>query len=285
MTSADFSDMFQKTALVVAHPDDEALWFSSIVRRIDEIVICFLGVGSRPDLTEGRRRCSESYPFENATFLSLQESEVYNCADWSAPVLTRYGLEVTKQNNSMPGFSNKRYRDNFEELRQQLSTRLRNCRNVFTHNPWGDYGNEEHVQVFRVIDNLQQEFGFGLWFSNYCSSKSYGLMLRYISGFGSSYRTMEADRELGERLKHLYQRNKCWTWYEDFDWFTHECFMRSRRGEAGAGSAGHIFPLNFIKVRAPKNNEKEPLHIAMARKIGRRLRRLTNPVMANRGTG
>ena len=272
---ADFSDMFHKAALVVAHPDDEALWFSSILERIDEIVICFMDVVSRPDWSEGRRRCSASYPFQKATFLGLQESEVFRGADWLTPVLTHYGLEVSKKKNSSPGFSAKRYLNNYEELRQQLSMRLRNRRNVFTHNPWGDYGNEEHVQVFRAIQDLQREFGFKLWFSNYCSSKSYNLMLRYVSGFDSNYVTVETDRELGKSLMQLYQRNKCWTWYDDFAWFTHECFMLSNRGEVGAGSTGHIFPLNFIKTRVPWDREDGTRFMAIARKTARQLRRLT----------
>src|SRR3989304_1382689 len=128
---ADFSDMCHNAALVVAHPDDEALWFSSILERVDEIVICFMDVVSRPDWSEGRRRCRASYPLQKAMFLGLQESEVFNGADWLEPVLTQYGLEVSKQTNSFPGFSAKRYRNNYEELRQRLSMRLRNRRNVF----------------------------------------------------------------------------------------------------------------------------------------------------------
>jgi LmbE family N-acetylglucosaminyl deacetylase len=273
--SSDSSDMFREAALVVAHPDDEALWFSSILERMEEIVICFMDVISRPDWSEGRRRCSASFPLQKATFLDLQESEVFNGANWLEPVPTHYGLEVKKKNNSFPGFSDKRYRKNYEEIREQLSMRLRSRRNVFTHNPWGDYGHEEHVQVFRAIQDLQQEFGFNLWFSNYCSSKSYNLMLRYVYGFDSSYVTVETDQELGRSLMQLYQRNHCWTWYDDYAWFTHECFMLFNRDEVNARSPGHIFPLNFIKVGVPRGREDGPQFIAIARKMVRQLRRLT----------
>jgi LmbE family N-acetylglucosaminyl deacetylase len=273
--SSDFSDMFRQAALVVAHPDDEALWFSSILEKMEEIVICFMDVVSRPDWSEGRRRCSAFYPLQNATFLGLQESEVFSGADWLAPVPTHYGLEVSKKNNSFPGFSAKRYRKNYEEIRGLLSMRLRSRRNVFTHNPWGDYGNEEHVQVFRAIQDLQREFGFNLWFSNYCSSKSYNLMLQYVSGFDSNYVTIETDRKLGKSLKQLYQRNQCWTWYDSYTWFTHECFMLFNRGEASAGSTGHIFPLNFIKVGVPRDREDGTQFLAIARKMVRQLRQLT----------
>jgi GlcNAc-PI de-N-acetylase. len=240
--------MFDKAALVVAHPDDEALWFSSIVQRVDEVVICFTDIVSRPDWSEGRRRSIASYPIRNATFLGLQESEVYNCTDWLNPVLTDYGLEVSKRKDSFAGFSAKRYRNNYVELRQQLSTRLKKCRNVFTHNPWGEYGHEEHVQVFRVIQELQRELSFDLWFSNYCSNKSHKLMLQYISGFDSSYVTIECDRELWKSLMLLYKRNNCWTWFDDYTWFAQECFMLSKKEEVDKRNKGHIFPLNFIKL-------------------------------------
>ena len=35
------SSFGSNAALVVAHPDDEALWFSSVLTRVDKIVICY----------------------------------------------------------------------------------------------------------------------------------------------------------------------------------------------------------------------------------------------------
>jgi len=266
--------MFDKAALVVAHPDDEALWFSSIVERVDEVVICFMDVPSRPDWSEGRRTCRVSYPLRKGAFLGLQESEVFNGADWMAPVLTHYGLEVSKRKDSSPAFSVERYRNNYVELRQQLSTRLKGCRNVFTHNPWGDYGHEEHVQVFRTIHGLQREFGFNIWFSNYCSNKSNNLMLEYISGFDNIYVTFESNQELGKRLMQLYKGNNCWTWFNDYTWFTQECFMSLKRVEFGKNSEGHIFPINYIKLDYLQDTNCTMKEKSMLRKVSRRLRRL-----------
>ena len=264
--------MFETAALVVAHPDDEALWFSSILERVDDIIICFMDIESRPDWSEGRRRCSTSYPLRKGTFLCQKESEVFNGADWMAPVLTDYGLEVSKRKDSFPGFSAKRYKNNYVELRQKLWTRLQHCRNVFTHNPWGEYGHEEHVQVFRIIQELQREFSFNLWFSNYCSNKSHNLMLQYISGYDSSYVTIECNRELGKSLMLLYKRNNCWTWFENYTWFTQECFMLSKKEEVDKNINGHIFPLNFIKVHFQQDIENTMKLNAIAKTIVRRLR-------------
>ena len=244
----DISDMFEKSTLVVAHPDDEALWFSSIVKRVGEIVICFQDIASRPVWTEGRRRCKEIYPLGNATFLGLQESEVFNGSNWMAPVPTHYGLEVSKRKDSFPGFSVQRYQKNYVELRLQLWTRLQFCRNVFTHNPWGEYGHEEHVQVFRTIQDLQPELGFNLWFSNYCSNKSNNLMFQYISGIESKYLKLKTNLGLAKSLMHLYQRNNCWTWFENYTWFPQECFMSFKREGVKKRKMCDIFPLNFIRL-------------------------------------
>ena len=264
--------MFDKSALIVAHPDDEALWFSSIVERVDEVVVCFTEITSRPDWSEGRRKSMESYPLGNAVFLGLQEAEVFNGTDWQAPVTTRYGLEVSKRKDSFPGFSAKRYQENYSELRQRLSTRLKGCRNVITHNPWGEYGHEEHVQVFRAIQDLQREFGFNVWFSNYCSNKSYHLMLQHVSGYCSSYVTIECNREIWKNLMLLYKKNNCWTWFEDYTLFTHECFMLSNKEEVNKKNIGHIFPLNFIKLDLHPGKEDSMKWSVIAQKMLRRWR-------------
>jgi hypothetical protein len=50
-----------RSAVVVAHPDDESLWLSSILASADQVVFCFSDPFERPQLS-GRggkrsRRC------------------------------------------------------------------------------------------------------------------------------------------------------------------------------------------------------------------------------------
>ena len=45
-----------KSILVVAHPDDEVLWFSSILDKVDRIIICFLECESNSQWTIGRKK-------------------------------------------------------------------------------------------------------------------------------------------------------------------------------------------------------------------------------------
>ena len=166
------SNNFGRVALVVAHPDDEILWFSSIVQKVAKVVVCYLDVPERPDWTAGRRLAMREYPLTNWTFLGLTESVAFAGADWKAPVTTEYGLEVQQRPGTLLGFDAERYRANYHTLCTQLRGVLGESDVVVTHNPWGDYGHEEHVQVHRAVTTVQKVLGYDVWYSNYCSERS-----------------------------------------------------------------------------------------------------------------
>jgi hypothetical protein len=265
-------DTFEKSVLVVAHPDDEILWFSSILEQVQETIICFLDVESRPDWSAGRRKTLACYPLPNVISLGLKESEAFNGANWLSPVRTDYGLEVKKTAHTSPAFSETRYRGNYEFLRGQLLSRLSDFQDVFTHNPWGEYGHEEHVQVHRVVRSVQQALGFSLWCSNYCSNKSYHLMLRYIRGFQFNCVMRETNAKLAGEIERLYRAHGCWTWpFNDYEWFRHEYFAKDIRDPSEDSSPGRLGPLNFLRIEAP-------WEAASARKSGSRLRRMSKRI-------
>lgn len=234
-------------ALVVAHPDDEVLWFSSVLPAAEAVIFCFEAVPSRPDWSAGRSAVVDHYPLPGVRSLRLIESEAFNAANWNDPRETDYGLEVRPMPNALPGIDVSRYEQNFHRLREALRQHLAGSGCVYTHNPWGEYGHEEHVQVYRAVKSLQRDLGFELRFGNYCSNKSSRLMMRYVGGFDAPYATHPTNAALGERLAALYKEHGCWTWFDDYRWFTHECFM-SDAALPAASPAGHIFPLNYIKI-------------------------------------
>jgi hypothetical protein len=235
--------MLEKSVLVVAHPDDEILFFSSILEKVDAIVFCFLNCPSRPEWGEGRKKSLDEYPFKNISCLGLEESETFFGVNWLNPSETDYGLII-----SDPKISDSIYKENYLHLTEKLDLKLKDYDNVITHNPWGEYGHSEHVQVFKAIQKLQDAKSFNIWYSNYCSNKSSSLMLRYISGFQSDYLTLKTNRQLGSEIKKIYQKNQCWTWYDDWDWFLEEAFLRASDLPQEKKEYGHFFPLNLIKV-------------------------------------
>jgi LmbE family N-acetylglucosaminyl deacetylase len=216
--------LLDRCAVVAAHPDDEVLWASSILAEVERIVICFGEVAFKPELSEGRRQAMAAFPLEQVSWLEIPESSVYKSAAWPLPAESPYGLAVQQRLHSMRGFSEARYRENFARLREILARDLAGCRNVVTHNPWGEYGHEEHVQVFRAVESLQRELGFTLWVSCYCSNRSAALMQQYLPRLGTPTPPLPTDRALGTRLQAHYTETNCWTFVDDYVWPDREVF-------------------------------------------------------------
>jgi LmbE family N-acetylglucosaminyl deacetylase len=254
----EISGILEDSILIVAHPDDEILWFSSILDKVEEVLFCFINSDTNPEWNRGRRQSISQLPVKKVSSLDLQESGVLNGADWTKPVITEYGLKITRL-----GISEEKYKENFYKIREILKNILVNYRNVFTHNPWGEYGNEEHVQVYSAVKGLLKEMDFNIWFSNYCGNKSYPLMLRYISGANSNYVTLKIDKSLTERIKGIYERHGCWTWYREWEWFNEEAFMNDNSLKDNRGNTercGHIFPINMIKEELPRKRLSKLIH-------------------------
>jgi hypothetical protein len=233
-------EMFTKSILIVSHPDDEILWFSSIVDKVDEIIFCYSDIPSNQKWTIGRKQSLSEYPMKNISCLGIDEPEAFNSNNWQNPVLTEFGIKIFKR------IPNKKYKENYSKITKVLKDKLTKYDNVFTHNPWGEYGNEEHIQIYRIVKKYQEKRSFNLWFSNYCSNRSYPLMLKYISGVNSEYITFRTNKELSNTIKNLYVKNGCWTWYDDWIWFNEESFMNDKELRTNNREYGR-FPLNMIK--------------------------------------
>ena len=235
-------NILEKSILVAAHPDDENLWFSSILSDVDWIILCFLPVESRTDWTVGRRKSLLEYPLSNISCLELKESEVFWGVDWNCPVKTEYGLKITKKQ-----FSDVVYRKNYNILLDHLRETLRGYLNVFTHNPWGEYGHVEHVQVYCAVKALQKEMGFELWFTNYVSNKSLNLMAIEYPQIGPHIETRKTNKKLASSISEIYKRNNCWTWYDDYQWCNEETLIRNSHTNENKGG-GSLMPIKLIDV-------------------------------------
>ena len=241
-------ELIENSIIIAAHPDDESLWFSSILSKVDKVILCFLPVVSNPTWTEGRRKSLSAYPLDNVCCLELVESEVFDGADWGRPVKTEYGLKITENR-----LSGKVYRQNFNILKSKLRKHLQGYRNVFTHNPWGEYGHVEHVQVYRAVKALQKEMQFNLWFTNYASNKSAKLMASEFSETAPDSVTLPTNRSLAEDIANLYKLNECWTWYDDYEWCENETFINDTDTPSGKRKYGTLLPINLINI------EKQPV--------------------------
>src|SRR6186713_1548134 len=206
-------------AVVVAHPDDEALWLSSAVATADRIVFSFGDIFDKPRESEARRRAVAALPLSGIVNLGIPESG----AGWKASqVRLEYGggsPERQRQPERSEGNPQKRqrrdagrdaeqleptpsdilifdaaararYESNYAKLLEGLRASLSGCRDVYTHNPWGEYGHSEHVQVYRAVTALQDELGYTVWFSNYVDGRNWTFVRRLAQSLSWARRSI-----------------------------------------------------------------------------------------------
>ena len=272
----DKATLLKNSVIVAAHPDDELLWFTSILREVDQVIMVFEDFAPHPHLGEARRRVITDYPRAGVTSLAIEESGALGCADWSAPQPSAFGLklgyEVKRRaitslarnsystlvpiGGGKPGVPSieRAYAMNFARIYEALKERLTPDMNVFTHNPWGEYGHEEHVQLFRVLDRLRSQIGFKLWMSNYCTNRSLPLAMRYFPASSAPYLRLPADKTFANKVADVYKKHDCWTWSDDWTWFEDECFMEAPDSGQAPVSGGHLFPLNMFTIDTPRQS-------------------------------
>jgi hypothetical protein len=203
--------------IIVAHPDDEILFFNSIIPSAKEIILCY-GPTSSEEVSAGREKLKSTYPFENVRFLDVPESDVYDKASFKNRKMLREGISVRK--NSLA------YAARFDTLVAKLRLELALGDVIFTHNPWGEYGHPEHVQVFRAVHSLKAEFNLKIFVDGYVSDKTYGFMSKHYSLLSPQSFLGYPNNDLGQKVMEVYLRSDCWTWRKDYRWPSTEVFYK-----------------------------------------------------------
>lgn len=140
--------------LIVAHPDDEILWFAP--EKYDKIIIVFSGREDKPWFKDLREQAVMEHPL-NVECWCLTESNF-----WRDP--TKYA----------------EYEQNYKDLVARLK-RLE-ADSVDTHNAYGEYGHADHIlihnacmetlncpvngknpEVYRKIKKLYQDKDIWTW--------------------------------------------------------------------------------------------------------------------------
>lgn len=239
--SGDEFPRMPDAVMVVAHPDDEILWFSSVLRQCKRVVVCFgASATSTETWDDGRAVMMDTYPLRKVQFLRVRQSDAFEASNWNKPMEDDSGLRLSRR----PSPS---YEKNAAELRRILAVELSGESLVFTHNPWGEYGNEEHVQVFRVLTALKDELGFDLYVDSYVSDRSAKLMCKSARSLEGNPLVCQTNRTLAHTLRNQYLKNNCWTWMTDYEWPAYESFYHVATAVDGAESgipAG--YPLNYL---------------------------------------
>jgi LmbE family N-acetylglucosaminyl deacetylase len=207
--------------VVVAHPDDEVLWLGAAVPFARKIVMVLPGHAVNTDLAAARARAIAGYPLKSLECLPLQTAGVNEQSDRLRRRPIEYGVSLME---SCPKDCAERYRTNFTSMCRMLEIYMHKGATVFAHNPWGEYGHEEHVQVNHAVMQLAQRHGCSVWAWEGFSAASQieqGVRLRadhYPEGPISKLPSVElnVDLDMYLQIRDLYQRHGAWTWADDY---------------------------------------------------------------------
>lgn len=237
----------------MAHPDDEILWFSSILTTVDLIIIVFLPDPENSTWTLGRKKSKLEYPLRNVKWLEVDEAGTPGSVSWYDPQISTYGLKLDPSETIKTAYIN-----NYPKIKGMLEPYLKTYKNVFTHNPWGEYGHAEHCQIHKIIAEFQQKYGFKIWFPNLVSNRSAKLFDTYSSHIDPQFLSLETNKRLAYQIRNIYLKNSCWTWYDDWEWFSKDIFLSLSVDPSNENNYGYPIPLEMVKVRMPDKNENEP---------------------------
>ncbi len=117
--------------LIVAHPDDEMLWFNP--EYFDRIFIVFSGRNDKPDFEEKRTKLMAALPYSSKIELFGITESLYN----KYPEM----------------------RDRFNETKIHLLNKLASLKNlpiteIFTHNYFGEYYHYDHILVNHCVRQI-----------------------------------------------------------------------------------------------------------------------------------
>ena len=188
-----------------------------VIDFVDKIIIIYNGTSNKEVLL-GRNKIfnSKILPYqEKVKCLKIEEADVFNKSNWDFPKLTSYGVKL----------NSKKYIQNFDEIKEKLSEELLDYQNIITHNPWGEYGHEEHIQVFNAISKVSEKINFSVWVSSYFSEQSLKTMSLFKNLISKETYRFEINKDICEKVKSIYISNKAWTWSENYEWPKHESFL------------------------------------------------------------
>jgi hypothetical protein len=264
--------MSKNYKIIVAHPDDEVIFFSSILKSASKIIICF-NKSQDKIVSLGREKIKKKIPLNNILFLNLKESNVFNTTNWKYPKDTPEGLIVNK--NKIP------YRQNFLNLKLYLSKIINIGDTIYTHNPWGEYGHEEHVQVFKAIKDLAKKFKLTIFVDGYVSNKSYNLMEKQQHLLSGKIQYKIINQKFANKLMKIYILNSCWTFDEHYIWPNIETFFQVKNANKKFihnKKNGSSPPLNFMSDNYNTNIFKKILGTIIPHNTKIKLKKFINNI-------
>ena len=166
--------------LVVAHPDDEVIWFNPL--EFDKIVIVFMNRKDKPEMLQKRAAVILNHPLgHKIACLGLEETGIKFVPDY----LLEDGSLTT-----------------IKTIKNELKMAIKDATEIYTHNKKGEYGHYEHILVHHAVKDLVEDTDIKM----YCPTNK----------LERPTLTIKNNVEFSEGIVALYKREGAWTWHKDF---------------------------------------------------------------------
>lgn len=262
-----------KRIIIVAHPDDEILFFSSLIHKVEKIIVCF-GPSKDKTVSTGREKLQRQYPLPIIQWLNMQESSTFLSANWKTPELTDTGLKVSR--------NREKYRENFNTLVGKFKSILDNYDEIYTHNPWGEYGHEEHVSVFNAVCSAVGDRKKSIYVSSYISDRSSILFRIQKQRLASNIFVGKIPRDFCDKIKDLYIKTECWTWDNDYEWPQSEIFIKVKTHSFKIKKQENIPTANPPTMLLTRSFNKNPFSRIAAEILPTRLKKWIKLILKKR---
>ncbi|KTD02724.1 hypothetical protein [Fluoribacter gormanii] len=169
-------------ALIVAHPDDEIIWFPA--KYFDLIVIAFLARHDRPHAAQFRRFALNEHPLNDRLLL----------------------LEIDESGY----WKDKKRQEQFIDAKTSLYHSLLELKSkysfteIFTHNSVGEYGHDDHILVHDLVKEI------------FSKTKIYCPIISDNNHNNTNILSINNDIDFYNKAKDIYIKNKAWTWKIDY---------------------------------------------------------------------
>jgi LmbE family N-acetylglucosaminyl deacetylase len=180
--------------IIVAHPDDEIVWFSTLLREKNSaLIICFdIFSKKNQDILDNNQRVS--------CILNYYKKFI--------PVIW---LRTPK--STFPKIFGKVDKKIIKSLSINLNSiiKMLSPKRVFTHNPWGEYGHSEHKAIYKIVSSIRPD----VLFPEAALDKAL-ISKEFKLNFHKVYNVLEkeTDFKFKKEIEKIYVRNNMWTMKE-----------------------------------------------------------------------
>lgn len=222
------SKNLNNSVLIVAHLDDEIIFASSLIDHVKKIIICFCSNSNEKELTKSRRNLIKNFPNKKFIFLKFEENNGLLKKLCQKNLNRRFILHDEKEINYVKTrFENDH---NYMEFKRLLKIRLlseiKSIENVFTHNPWGEYGHFDHINIHNIIRELTLEKNINLYCFGYITEKNFYYFKNFLKIIDPNKSLiLKTNKQEFKNFKKLYIDNNCWTWYKNYELPQEELFF------------------------------------------------------------